>query len=286
MQDAWDERSSGSSPRGREKRARFAWRGPSLGLIPAWAGKTPTDRTRGVRTRAHPRVGGENISSLDVATRPAGSSPRGRGKPVYVWRTDLNAGLIPAWAGKTMRSHRRAGRTEAHPRVGGENWISGAQLRGSEGSSPRGRGKLHHPNQELYDARLIPAWAGKTIPYQSCLSSSSAHPRVGGENSLDMSDAQLTQGSSPRGRGKPRGVSEGGTASRLIPAWAGKTGASSMPAQVGVAHPRVGGENARSLRKSRPRAGSSPRGRGKPLGWPWGAGLVGLIPAWAGKTST
>ena len=173
---------SGSSPRGREKRARFAWRGPSLGLIPAWAGKTPTDRTRGVRTRAHPRVGGENISSLDVATRPAGSSPRGRGKPVYVWRTDLNAGLIPAWAGKTMRNHRRAGRTEAHPRVGGENpgiWIDGFA---NWGSSPRGRGKQAPEAAVVLGQGLIPAWAGKTRLSPLRRITAGAHPRVGGEN--------------------------------------------------------------------------------------------------------
>ena len=52
-----------------------------------------------------------------------------------------DAGLIPAWAGKTpLRAHRSA-RRWAHPRVGGENVQAVRAVDPFDGSSPRGRGK-------------------------------------------------------------------------------------------------------------------------------------------------
>ena len=70
----------GSSPRGRgthTQRARDAYK---LGLIPAWAGKTPPRGGRVGVDGAHPRVGGENCRLPDARKRVEGSSPRGRGK--------------------------------------------------------------------------------------------------------------------------------------------------------------------------------------------------------------
>ena len=70
---------------------------------------------------------------------------------------------------------------------------------------------------------LIPAWAGKTAHDDSLRDGVGAHPRVGGENARDVAVPALQQGSSPRGRGKRRGVVEGFHDGGLIPAWAGKT---------------------------------------------------------------
>ena len=71
----------------------------------------------------------------------------------------------------------------------------------------------------------------------------------------------------------------------LIPACAGKTSHASMSASQASAHPRVCGENILQSCVARPRAGSSPRVRGKltvlgklPI-------HMRLIPACAGKTS-
>ena len=71
---------------------------------------------------------------------------------------------------------------------------------------------------------------------------------------------------------------------RLIPAWAGKTVRMDELPQPVRAHPRVGGENSRSTSQIVVPFGSSPRGRGKPDQGLSLDGLVGLIPAWAGKT--
>ena len=73
---------------------------------------------------------------------------------------------------------------------------------------------------------------------------------MGGENRALFQAGYGPLGSSPRGRGKP--VSSGGArvGSRLIPAWAGKTGVMVCPGRVWPAHPRVGGENAKRAPKA------------------------------------
>ena len=172
------------------------------GLIPAWAGKTAQAHCGPRRSRAHPRVGGENETATTLTEEQLGSSPRGRGKPVRASRCLARLGLIPAWAGKTRRSdHGRCDRA-AHPRVGGENTPRAPRPPGRWGSSPRGRGKPRSPVHGAFARGLIPAWAGKTPSTPGISSSTAAHPRVGGENILVASMDWAAIGSSPRGRGK------------------------------------------------------------------------------------
>ena len=71
---------------------------------------------------------------------------------------------------------------------------------------------------------------------------------------------------------------------RLIPAWAGKTGAGRALKALTAAHPRVGGENSDPAYGMALSVGSSPRGRGKRQSLDVRLGSVRLIPAWAGKT--
>ena len=136
----------------------------------------------------------------------------------------------------------------------------------------------------MFGLRLIPAWAGKTCPRCRPRRRSGAHPRVGGENSLDGLVVDLATGSSPRGRGKPEDQIPDQIPWRLIPAWAGKTADNKRTRRRTTAHPRVGGENTLPSRAVSALGGSSPRGRGK-LDESLDEVLTGgLIPAWAGKT--
>ena len=157
-------------------------------------------------------------------------------------------------------------RRRAHPRAGGENPTKATQPTTCNGSSPRGRGKQTPPQKSTHKARLIPARAGKTPGRSSLACSPSAHPRAGGEN--------------PRGRGFGRRLS------RLIPARAGKTPSPPSPSTATQAHPRAGGENPKTRSTPLLGPGSSPRGRGKPLGGRYLTCLPRLIPARAGKTVT
>ena len=168
-ENSWSWRDSGgplgSSPRGRGKPGDFAGYENLHGLIPAWAGKTRQTPAMGVKTGAHPRVGGENWWSVWVG-----------------WCV----GLIPAWAGKTSPSKRASQSHGAHPRVGGENAIFTPRPTTKVGSSPRGRGKLPLPLPLPLPLRLIPAWAGKTPERLPREITPPAHPRVGGENDVGM----------------------------------------------------------------------------------------------------
>ena len=111
----------GSSPRGRGKLDRLGRHALHLGLIPAWAGKTPrVGKGRG-GPGAHPRVGGENVVHHRRLTRARGSSPHGRGKLTAGCVGDRRSGLIPARAGKTAPCRSPTPANQAHPRAGGEN---------------------------------------------------------------------------------------------------------------------------------------------------------------------
>ena len=172
----------GSSPRGRGKRCTVPCRSVICRLIPAWAGKTPMIKQGGARMAAHPRVGGENRVGGDAPPGPAGSSPRGRGKPRRRPAPRYISRLIPAWAGKTQTSQILGAGRSPHPRVGGENANDLIVPPRAAGSSPRGRGKRILDDDAVALARLIPAWAGKTHDRKTDGVRSQAHPRVGGEN--------------------------------------------------------------------------------------------------------
>ena len=257
---------------------------PLSWLIPAWAGKTRAIRCPRGRRAAHPRVGGENVSERRPASARMGSSPRGRGKRHVRPHVFVVERLIPAWAGKTSSpSHVRPGRP-AHPRVGGENPNSTGTACGASGSSPRGRGKPLDAVSLARPARLIPAWAGKTVSRPTIRYPDSAHPRVGGENTPLTSHPGNSHGSSPRGRGKPSCCWLVSGFRGLIPAWAGKTVTAWAFCPIAWAHPRVGGENEIIGFVCARATGSSPRGRGKHRRTSAARRGIGLIPAWAGKT--
>ena len=152
---------------------------------------------------AHPRAGGESSLRPITILSPAGSSPRGRGKPSETPLTPRSVRLIPARAGKTGREYRRSPGRRAHPRAGGENSPYGVVQECSAGSSPRGRGKPLRRSLVGPSGRLIPARAGKTLWLCGGPGRFGAHPRAGGENAVSMLLRAGFLGSSPRGRGKP-----------------------------------------------------------------------------------
>ena len=173
-------------------------------------------------------------------------------------------GIIPAYAGNTLRWRHGSCRCRDHPRVCGEHLTSCVMVVSSMGSSPRMRGTLVVAELLGHESGIIPAYAGNTWNRQRQASPCWDHPRVCGEHAVLNSDALPFTGSSPRMRGTP--VAKG-------PAMV-------MPRD----HPRVCGEHILSFVKSFSWLGSSPRMRGT-LGR-GGARRVfrGIIPAYAGNT--
>ena len=254
------------------------------GLIPARAGKTPTPSTPSWPGPAHPRACGENPATRTMLAMLAGSSPRVRGKQQGLQGALHRARLIPARAGKTSGDSSPARAAWAHPRACGENLVDIADIRFPQGSSPRVRGKPHRRRPRRQAGRLIPARAGKTSARSGTRATRRAHPRACGENKLHAEVANILLGSSPRVRGKRRGVGAPLWRAGLIPARAGKTVVRRRTASSERAHPRACGENLMNSSSSTRVKGSSPRVRGKPDGAGDPGAEVGLIPACAGKT--
>ena len=114
----------------------------------------------------------------------------------------MNPGLIPAHAGKTRFGVVPTAIAEAHPRSRGENPSAGSPRCNGLGSSPLTRGKPTENWNQLADARLIPAHAGKTRRGGLHLGRAGAHPRSRGENSIMPAGMAVVRGSSPLTRGK------------------------------------------------------------------------------------
>ena len=70
----------------------------------------------------------------------------------------------------------------------------------------------------------------------------------------------------------------------ITPAWAGKRGVEKKPCLWYTDHPRVGGEKVPSASVTDHVLGSPPRGRGKALLLLDAGVVVGITPAWAGKS--
>ena len=92
-------------------------------------------------------------------------------------------------------------------------------------------------------------------------------------------------GSPPRMRGKaPAGVAAS-VETGITPAYAGKRASAQIFRNLDWDHPRVCGEKKHISTKFRKHTGSPPRMRGKALFYRFALGLLGITPAYAGKSS-
>ena len=195
---------AGSSPRGRGTPDRLSFICKAMRIIPAWAGNTSPIDFRSASMPDHPRVGGEHSMGDMANAARDGSSPRGRGTRRDSDCSASSSRIIPAWAGNTRDVDRWTLYLPDHPRVGGEHASRGLISGGLDGSSPRGRGTHGSRQAALLLFRIIPAWAGNTLPSSSGATRTTDHPRVGGEHSSCSFGSVIPYGSSPRGRGTPR----------------------------------------------------------------------------------
>ena len=214
----------------------------------------------------------------------AGSSPRMRGKLQLPPKLHHGIRFIPAHVGKTNGGGGARAGGAVHPRACGENDDAVAMLDGSDGSSPRMRGKLQEHLQLPQCQRFIPAHAGKTEALPEWQGHLAVHPRACGENWGIWADQAPAYGSSPRMRGKPPDPAQGPAGLRFIPAHAGKTRPPETSCPRWMVHPRACGENSAPGARAEADCGSSPRMRGKRHGVPHRCRGSRFIPAHAGKT--
>ena len=213
-----------------------------------------------------------------------GSSPRMRGAPGEHIRDLVRQGIIPAYAGSTdaPREPRQLG--EDHPRVCGEHSLRCDFRNPRLGSSPRMRGAHNERDDVELGVGIIPAYAGSTRRQLVFTYPHRDHPRVCGEHSFASNARRSTSGSSPRMRGAPVFLIPAGTATGIIPAYAGSTVFRNTIITSQRDHPRVCGEHAPASTRRLVARGSSPRMRGAHTTGADNSFSDGIIPAYAGST--
>ena len=112
--------SLGSPPRMRGKVFCFLRPCVSVGITPAYAGKSPFYRLNLHMLGDHPRVCGEKRLKELICDMAKGSPPRMRGKVKSELHPTMKPGITPAYAGKSSRPFRRKSKIRDHPRVCGE----------------------------------------------------------------------------------------------------------------------------------------------------------------------
>ena len=262
----WGRQQTGSSPHTRGARVHVFDDGICRGIIPAYAGSTKV-RIKQFRVCGdHPRIRGEHVAWHLQESSQLGSSPHTRGALPRGRDPHFRRGIIPAYAGSTPSSPARSRKRKDHPRIRGEHTLSEHSRTLVSGSSPHTRGAPRWESAMPRKARIIPAYAGSTSRRSWPTSPSADHPRIRGEHRLDIPWPQAMQGSSPHTRGAQ------------IHARAGHRFVSD--------HPRIRGEHSSRKMTQASRAGSSPHTRGAPADGDVQPVFPGIIPAYAGSTST
>ncbi len=177
----------GSSPL---TRGGLEWREDlfaALGLIPAYAGRTGQRRVWIADSGAHPRLRGADSAKCDGLTRIRGSSPLTRGGLASVSLRSGPLRLIPAYAGRTTPSGAAPANHWAHPRLRGADRQLGHASAAMTGSSPLTRGGPGVWCEFVAHLRLIPAYAGRTIPIGVRCGAKWAHPRLRGADKAQAS---------------------------------------------------------------------------------------------------
>ena len=96
---------TGSSPRMRGTRNLAGECDGDIGIIPAYAGNTGNTHTSTQQDRDHPRVCGEHPVEMLAEHAAMGSSPRMRGTHHAGADGLFQSGIIPAYAGNTLRDY-------------------------------------------------------------------------------------------------------------------------------------------------------------------------------------
>ena len=215
----------------------------SYGITPAYAGKRAAPAGRGCRPWDHPRVCGEKMILTLSTQKDEGSPPRMRGKADPPSAHLRQAGITPAYAGKSAMGTHRLRSAGDHPRVCGEKTARSTHWPQPTGSPPRMRGKVGFQNLKASPVGITPAYAGKSIA-----SIHSLLPNLG---------------SPPRMRGKGNRTEVLFHKIRITPAYAGKSVGKNRGSSRPKDHPRVCGEKLMHRGPVLVPLGSPPRMRGK-----------------------
>ena len=254
------------------------------GIIPAYAGSTSVLSVELIRYPDHPRIRGEHEGLGRWSLRDTGSSPHTRGAHLNANSKINRHGIIPAYAGSTVKNGTFSTGIWDHPRIRGEHSPRWRPRRTQSGSSPHTRGAPKSTRPKTTSPRIIPAYAGSTLYRRRLHRARQDHPRIRGEHSGAALSFWRRKGSSPHTRGAQPRESPGGLSHRIIPAYAGSTSVAVGSCPRSWDHPRIRGEHITVARNDGSQKGSSPHTRGARRPWFIDARGWRIIPAYAGST--
>ena len=133
-----------------------------------------------------------------------------------------STGITPAYAGKRRIRKRRAFEVWDHPRLCGEKDSRIVAVDVRVGSPPPMRGKANGNYTRKGDARITPAYAGKSRKCVHAVFYCRDHPRLCGEKLATFAHSSKVTGSPPPMRGKVELCIRGFDRFGITPAYAGK----------------------------------------------------------------
>ena len=165
-----------------------------------------------------------------------------RGKVQHERACRLRRRITPAYAGKSSTIFRKAPEKKDHPRLCGEKLYCFTTAEKPSGSPPPMRGKVIQNLPAILQARITPAYAGKSSRKSSLVIVEWDHPRLCGEKLYRSDQAHYSTGSPPPMRGKAEKYARDSIATRITPAYAGKSPVPAMCGSPAEDHPRLCGE--------------------------------------------
>ena len=171
----------GSPPHMRGKASGCCFLGVSIGITPAYAGKSQGCHQCRLRCEDHPRICGEKTKKIDMGATVYGSPPHMRGKEGVGAVHVLEQGITPAYAGKSAFTLDKRRAVQDHPRICGEKSLLDERRERQVGSPPHMRGKGHRTNCHSVHLRITPAYAGKRGRSELHGLQPQDHPRICGE---------------------------------------------------------------------------------------------------------
>ena len=151
-------------------------------ITPAYAGKSSIVSPSSAVDWDHPRLCGEKFRTGKLRHE----QPR----------------ITPAYAGKSEIFELSHNLKKDHPRLCGEKHFLHTKMPASGGSPPPMRGKVTKAMLGDYDARITPAYAGKSRRHLKLLLEIEDHPRLCGEKIHPFFFKSRLAGSPPPMRGK------------------------------------------------------------------------------------
>ena len=135
-------------------------------ITPACAGKSSCSFPQSARYKDHPRMRGEKLIFKWSEVQIKGSPPHARGKGQQSKSRQVETGITPACAGKSIINVTNLLINGDHPRMRGEKNADGNYERHKQGSPPHARGKVSKQDPPDKDVRITPACAGKSLSHR------------------------------------------------------------------------------------------------------------------------